>query len=279
MSKIIKPTIILVRPQLGDNIGTAARAMLNFGLTDLRLVAPRQGWDMARALKAAAGADMVIENRQEFASTAEAVADLNCVIATTARPRDMVKTMWTPEKVAGEIIAHANKGEKTGLLYGPERTGLNNDDISLSDAICRVPVNPEFSSLNLAQAVLLTGYIWYRAHDETPDVTEHLPDTRRAERGELTGMFAHLENALHHAGFLSPPEKKPAMMRNIRNMLLRADMTEQDIRTFRGIINALLRWPRDGRDSELRQRVLAISKGEVDPIASEVAEESEKSPQ
>lgn len=275
----MKPTIILVRPQLGDNIGTVARAMLNFGLTDLRLVAPRQGWDMARALKAAAGADMVIENRQEFASTAEAVADLHCVIATTARPRDMVKTMWTPEKVASEIITRADKDEKTGLLYGPERTGLNNDDISLCDAMCRVPVNPEFSSLNLAQAVLLTGYIWYRASDETPDVTEHLPDTRRAERGELTGMFEHLENALHHAGFLSPPEKKPAMMRNIRNMLLRADMTEQDIRTFRGIINALLRWPRDGRDSELRQRVLAISKGEADPLASatpEMAEESEK---
>lgn len=262
MSKTLKPAVILVRPQLGDNIGTVARAMLNFGLTDLRLVNPRKGWDLERAIKAASGADIVIENRQEFTSTPEAIADLNYIIATTARPRDMVKTMLTPEKVAVEIIAQAALGEKTGLLYGPERTGLHNDDIALSDAICRVPVNPEFSSLNLAQAVLLTAYIWYQMTDETPEVIEHFPNTRRASRAELMGMFGHLENALDHAGFLSPPEKKPAMVRNIRNMFVRTDMTEQDIRTFRGMINALLRWPRDGRDSELRQRVLSISRGD-----------------
>lgn len=267
MSEQIKPVVILVRPQLGDNIGTVARAMLNFGLTDLRLVSPRDGWDLERAFKASSGADRVIENRQEFTCTTDAIADLNYVIATTARPRDMVKTMLTPEKVACEIIAQAAQGEKTGVLYGPERTGLHNDDISLSDAICRVPVNPAFSSLNLAQAVLLMAYVWYQMNDETPEVIEHLPNTRRAARKELTDMFDHLESALDHAGFLSPAEKKPAMVRNIRNMFLRADLTEQDIRIFRGMINALLRWPRDGRDTELRQRVLAISKGDEDPGA------------
>ena len=150
-------------------------------------------------------------------------------------------------------------------MFGPERTGLDNEDISLADAICRVPLNPSFSSLNLAQAVLLMGYEWYQSADDTPLVQHEMPDTRPASRGEVNGMFTHLEAALDAAGFLAPPEKAPAMARNIRNMLHRADLTEQDVRTFRGIINALLRWPRGARDVQLKPRVAAISRGESDP--------------
>jgi tRNA/rRNA methyltransferase len=177
----------------------------------------------------------------------------------------MVKTVLTPEKMAEDLHRTAQSGAATGLMFGPERTGLDNDDITLCDAICMVPLNPDFSSLNLAQAVLLTAYVWHSHTDTTPAKVDKTPDTRRANREELTGMFMHFENALDEAGFLSPPEKKPAMARNIRNMLMRADLTEQDVRTFRGIINALLRWPRGARDSEMKARVLAISKGQADP--------------
>ena len=260
-----KPAVILIRPQLGDNIGTVARAMLNFGLTDLRLVNPRAGWDIERAIKAASGADALIEQRQEFSSLKEACADLHYLIATSARPRDMVKTTFTPKKVAAEIHQRASIQQKSGLIYGPERTGLHNEEIAASDVICRVPVNPDFASLNLAQAVLLTAHCWFEHEDKTPMQTQAMPNTRPATRDELNGMFAHLENALHHSGFLLPVEKAPAMMRNLKNMFLRADLTEQDIRTFRGVINSLLRWPRDARDTEMKQRVLAISRGDTDP--------------
>lgn len=260
------PAIILVGSQLGENIGTVARAMLNFGLTDLRLVNPREGWQYERALKASAGASALIENHQLFDSVAAATADLGYVVATTARLRDMVKPVLTPTKVAQEMRARAqDETPRCGLLFGPERTGLENEDISLADAICRVPLNPEFSSLNLAQAVLLLGYEWYQSDDDTPPEFSEMPDTRPATRGEINGMFTHLETALDAAGFLAPPEKAPAMARNIRNMFNRAGLTEQDVRTFRGIINALLRWPRGPQDVALKPRVAAISRGEADP--------------
>lgn len=261
------PAIILVGSQLGENIGTVARAMLNFGLTDLRLVNPRDGWHYDRALKASAGASALIENHRLFDSLAAASEDLGFLVATTARTRDMVKPVLTPQKVAHETRARQAdiSGPQSGIVFGPERTGLDNEDISLCDAICRVPLNPDFSSLNLAQAVLLLGYEWYQADDETADVQNDMPDTRPATRGELNGMFTHLENALDAAGFLAPPEKAPAMARNIRNMLHRAGLTEQDVRTLRGMINALLRWPRGAQDKLLKPRVAAISRGEPDP--------------
>ena len=262
---LMKPAVILVGPQLGENIGTVARAMLNFGLEDLRLVNPRHGWDVDRAIKASAGADKVVENRKTFTTTAEAIADLGYIVATTARSRDMVKTVLTPEKTAEKIYSHASEGVKSGLMFGPERTGLGNDEISLCDAICTVPLNPDFSSLNLAQAVLLMSYVWSNYKDDTAAEVLLMTDTRPANRGELSGMFTHLENALDEAGFLAPPEKKPAMARNIRNMLMRTKMTEQDVRTFRGMINSLLRWPRGAKDSEMKARVLAISRGDPDP--------------
>jgi tRNA/rRNA methyltransferase len=261
------PAIILVGSQLGENIGTVARAMLNFGLTDLRLVNPRDGWQYERALKASAGASELIENHRLYGSVADATQDLGFLVATTARSRDMVKPVLTPQKVAAEMRARQAETQdlQSGILFGPERTGLDNEDISLSDAICRVPLNPEFSSLNLAQAVLLLGYEWYQAADNTPEVQQDTPDTRPATRGEVNGMFIHLETALDAAGFLAPPEKAPAMARNIRNMFHRAGLTEQDVRTFRGMINALLRWPRGAQDAQLKPRVGAISRGEPDP--------------
>ena len=265
------PVVILVGAQLGENIGTVARAMLNFGLTDLRLVNPREGWQLERARKAASGAEVLIDHHRLYDSVAAATEDLGFLVATTARIRDMVKPVLTPARVASEIRAREQGGAiKSGILFGPERTGLDNEDISLSDAICRVPLNPEFSSLNLAQAVLLMGYEWYQAADDTPDVKELMPDTRPATRGEMNAFFAHFEAALDASGFLAPPEKKPAMARNLRNLFHRASMTEQDVRTFRGIINSLLRWPRGARDSQLKPRVGAIAPGETDPGAGEL---------
>ena len=261
------PAVILVGSQLGENIGTVARAMLNFGLTDLRLVNPREGWQMERALKASAGAEQLIDNHRLYDSVAEATADLGFLVATTARLRDMVKPVLTPALVAQEMRARAaaHSGLQSGILFGPERTGLDNDDISLSDAICRVPLNPDFSSLNLAQAVLLLGYEWYQAGDSTPPLQTDTTEAEAASRGEVNAMFAHLEAALDAAGFLAPPEKKPAMARNIRNMFHRAGLTKQDVQTFRGIVNALLRWPRGPQDDALKPRVAAISRGDEDP--------------
>jgi tRNA/rRNA methyltransferase len=262
------PAIILVGAQLGENIGSVARAMLNFGLKDLRLVSPRAGWQEDRALSASAGADELILNRSEYTSVEAAIADLSFVVATSARPRDMVKPVYTPVLAAEKCrdLFASQPTEKTGILFGPERTGLDNDAISLADALCRVPLNPDFSSLNLAQAVLLFAYEWHKSTDRT--ASEHLPtpDTRAAQRDELMGMFSHFEAALEASGFLAPPEKKPAMVRNLRNMFHRAQMTEQDVRTFRGIINSLLRWPRGAYDKELKPRVGAISRGERDPL-------------
>jgi tRNA/rRNA methyltransferase len=225
---------------------------------------------MERAVKAAAGAEGLIDNHRLFDSVADATADLGFVVATTARQRDMVKPVLTPAKLAVEMRARQNDTHpQSGILFGCERTGLDNEDISLADAICSVPLNPDFSSLNLAQAVLLMGYEYYQAADETPDTQLDMQDARPATRGEINAMFEHMEAALDAAGFLAPPEKKPAMARNIRNIYNRAGLTEQDVQTLRGIINALLRWPRGAQDKLLKPRVAAISRGLADPEGSE----------
>lgn len=264
------PAIILVGAQLGENIGTVARAMLNFGLMDLRLVSPRAGWQMDRARKASAGAEVLIENHRLFDTVAEATADMSFVVATTARQRDMVKPILTPAHMAQEMRARQAQGlAQSGILFGCERAGLDNEDISRADAICSVPLNPEFSSLNLAQAVLLMGYEWYQAVDATPPTQFDLQEAEPATRGDINAMFAHLEAALDASGFLAPPEKKPAMARNIRNIFNRTTLTDQDVQTLRGIINALLRWPRGAQDSALKPRVSAISRGQADPVKAE----------
>ena len=236
------PTIILVEPQLGENIGTAARAMLNFGLTSLRLVKPRDGWPSDKAFSAASGADVVIEGVTLFESTAAAIADLNRVYATSARRRDMLKPVVTPERAANAIRSEIAAGAKVGVLFGPERTGLTNDDVTLADTLISVPLNPAYASLNIAQAVLLIGYEWFQQTSETPG--EHLDEgvTFPAPREELIRFFEHLESELDASGFLRPPEKRPAMVRNVRNMFQRADLMEQEVRTLRGIVTALARY-------------------------------------
>ncbi|MBE8191256.1 MAG: RNA methyltransferase [Alphaproteobacteria bacterium] len=254
------PAIILVGAQLGENIGMVARAMLNFGLTDLRLVQPREGWDRVHAYKSAAGADALIDGHKVYGDVAGAIADLGYVVASTARLRDMVKPILTPPAASAVMHTHAEANTKSGILFGREKSGLDNDDISLCDVICRVPLNPDFSSLNLAQAVLLFGYEWYQAGDKTAAIDLPTPDTQPASRAELTAMFAHLQSALDAAGFLTPPEKAPAMMRNLRNLFHRASMTEQDVRTFRGVINALLRFPRQRQDEAAKAQIAALSR-------------------
>ena len=235
------PAVILVAPQLGENIGTAARAMLNFGLTDLRIVRPRDGWPNERARAAASGADIVIDNVQLFDRTADAVAGLDYVIATTARPRDMVKPIFTPETAAARMREAFAGGGRAGLLFGPERTGLENDDLALADALMMVPVNPAFASLNLAQCVLLMSWEWHKAGDTTEAERIEYQQTRPANKEELLGFFEHLEGELDRFGFLKPPEKRPSMVRNLRNMFQRAGLTEQEVRTLRGVVAALTR--------------------------------------
>jgi len=231
--------VVLVVPQLGENIGTAARAMLNFGLTDLRLIAPRDGWPSEKAVAASSGADAILAAAVVTPRLADALADLTHVYATSARERGMVKPVLTPAAAAADMRARAARGEKTGILFGGERAGLINDDVALAHDLVRVPVNPAFASLNLAQTVLVMAYEWFKAGDETPARQLDLGPTRPANGEELLGLFLHLEAELDETGFLYPPEKRSAMVRNLRNMLERAELTEQDVRTLRGVIVAL----------------------------------------
>lgn len=233
------PAIVLVEPQLGENIGTAARAMLNCGLTAMRLVNPRDGWPNAKAVAAASGADVVIDGARLFDSAAASVADVRRVYATTARRRDMIKPILTPRAAAAEMKAAIASGEGCAVLFGAERRGLTNDDVALADAIIEVPLNPAFSSLNLAQAVLIVGYEWFAGGNLRDDVTLPMGSTRRADKAELIGFFEHLERELDSCGFLYPPEKRPTMVRNIRNLFQRAGLTEQEVRTLRGIVSGL----------------------------------------
>jgi tRNA/rRNA methyltransferase len=239
------PAVVLIKPQLGENIGMAARAMLNCGLADMRLVAPRDGWPNPAAVAAASGATLVLDNARVFDTTQEAIADLNLVYASTARVRGMVKPVVTPRRAADEIrTAHAS-GDRAGILFGPEAKGLNNDDVALSDAILMAPLNPGFSSLNLAQAVLLIGYEWFQAGVDVPDRELVMPtDTRPANKQELAYLYEHLESELDACGFLHVEEKRPIMVRNLRNMLQRADLTEQEVRTLRGVIVGLVQGKR-----------------------------------
>ncbi len=236
---ITTPVIILVRPQLGENIGMAARAMLNCGLSTLRLVSPRDGWPNDKAQRAASGADVVLENAEVFDSVAEAVADLERVVATTARNRELTQRILTPRHAAAEVRGWIGQGERVGILFGPERTGLENDDMVHADTALSIPLNPQFSSLNVAQAVLLVSYEWAAAGDATPAsrMAEHA--TRPATKEELQNLFDHLERALDQSGFLRNKDMRPSMVLNLKALLQRAEMTEQEARTFHGVIKFL----------------------------------------
>lgn len=246
------PAIVLVNPQLGENIGIAARAMGNFDLNDLRLVAPRDGWPNEMARKSASGANGVIDNARLFPSVEDAIGDAQFVVATTARRRDMIKPVMTPASAARELSSRIQGGERVCILFGAERSGLDNDAVALSDAIIMAPVNPAFASLNLGQAVLLVAYEWFSLKSdgtlgrETVDEPARregleLRHTRTATKSEYLGLFEHLERELDDVGFLLPAEKRPAMVRNLRNLLQRQQLTEQDIRTLRGVVSSLSR--------------------------------------
>jgi len=246
------PAIVLVRPQLGVNIGSAARAMLNCGLADLRLVAPREGWPNQHARAAASGADVVLERARVFATLAEAVADLQILYATTARSRDMVKPVFTPRQAVEKIRGEEAEGQSIGILFGPERTGLENDEIALASAAIAVPLNPNYSSLNLAQAVLLVGYEWYQAGIEEPPPAREWTENDIATGESVIAFYEHLEAELDRAGFLYPPEKRAGMILNIRNIFARARLTDQEVRTLRGVIKALVEPRERGEGADKR---------------------------
>ena len=246
------PIAVLVNPQLGENIGTAARAMANFGLHELRLVEPRDGWPNEKALTSSSGAHWIIESASVHETLTDALRDVNYVYATTARPRGMIKEVITPEQAGHDMRARIARGEKIAILFGRERWGLNNDEVSLADVIVTAPVNPAFASINIAQAVLLVGYEWFKEQSETlgqqtPELPAldgpglQTPDTRLATKEELYGFVEHLERELDVAGFFKTEDKKPGMLRNIRNLFARMELTEQEVRTLRGIVSSLTR--------------------------------------
>jgi len=233
------PAIILICPQLGENIGMAARAMRNCTLTDLRLVRPREGWLNDKAISASAGATDILKFTRVYDKVGEAIADLHIVCATTARSRDMTKPVIHPRRAALEIRAREDGGERCGFMFGREKSGLTNDDVSLADLIVEVPLNPSYSSLNLAQAVLVMSYEWLQVKADTNLERINYSGPRPATRAELLGMFEHLERELDSCGFLRVKEMRSHMLVNIRNMLHRACLTEQEVRTFHGIITEL----------------------------------------
>lgn len=229
------PVIVLVRPQLGENIGKAARAMLNFGLVDLRLVAPRDGWPNPDAGPAASGADVVIGNARVFATVAEAVADCVYVYATTVRKRGLTKTVVGPQAAAGD--SRARKG-RTAVLFGPERSGLETDDVACAQAILTVPVNPAFASLNLAQAVVLFAYEWSKAEAAEPSGFDNYEGP--ATQAELEGLVVHLFAGLDQAGYFARvKDRAPVARRTLRNLLARPGFSAREVRTLRGVVTAL----------------------------------------
>jgi tRNA/rRNA methyltransferase len=244
------PVVLLVRPQMADNIGMVARAMANFGLEELRLVEPRDGWPNEKARAAAAGANHVIDQATAYPDLPAALGDLHWVCATTARQRQLDKPLLSPEQAAAELLLRIARGERCAIVFGPERQGLESDDIALADALVMAPVNPVCASLTIAQAVLLLGYIWLKTARRgtlgrvTPKEQELAAGPRPrggplATKEEVLGLFEHLEAELDVAGFLKPPEKRASMVRNIRTLILRMEPSEQEVRTLRGIVSAL----------------------------------------
>lgn len=226
------PAIVLVRPQLGENIGMAARAMMNCGLDELRIAAPRDGWPNPAARAAAAGADAVIDSARVFDTAAEAVADLQLVLATTARRRDVEKPVHGPRDAARLL---RESGARAGILFGPERSGLDNDEAGLAAAIVEAPLNPDFPSLNLAQAVFLVAWEW-RTAGPPPQPP---PPSGLATAEAFEGFWRHLDGALDAAGYYREPKLKPTVRRNLRAVFARAGLTDQEVRTLRGVIARL----------------------------------------
>jgi tRNA/rRNA methyltransferase len=234
------PAVILVRPQLGENVGTAARAMLNFGLTDLRLVRPQCGWPNVKAVNAASGANVVLNRLRLFETVEAAAADLHRLYATTARARDLAKPEVSAARAASEARAACAAGQGVGILFGPERTGLTNDELILADAVLRVPVNPDFFSLNLAQAVLLVAYEWWQSADSVPaPAPSGASVTQPATKSELAGLLDHLVAELDAADFFRTADRRQSMVRALQAIFARADLGTPDVHLLRGAIKQL----------------------------------------
>ena len=239
VSKDTPPIIVLVRPQLGQNIGKAARAMLNFGLKEMRLVSPRDGWPNPDAGPAASGADVVLERARLFDTAAEAIADCAAVYASTVRRRDLVMPVLEPAEMAGAITATP---ERSAILFGPERSGLETEEVALANAIVTVPINPEFASLNLAQAVILLAYEWSRqsALAVPPAKAIEAP----APHGEVEGLIGQLDEALVEKGYFHPPSRTQATRNTIRTIFTKTGWSSREVKAVRGIIRALVDPPR-----------------------------------
>ena len=240
MTESRKPVIVLVQPQLGQNIGKAARAMLNFGLTEMRLVAPRDGWPNPDAGPAASGADIVLEQAQLFDTVAEAIADCSQVFASTVRRRDLIMPVLGPGEMADRIAAWP---ERCAILFGPERSGLETEDVALANAIVTVPINPQFGSLNLAQAVILLAYEWSRRSALAQPPSRELEPA--APHGELEGLIGQLESELSAKGYYHPPSRTQATKNTIRTIFKKTGWSSREVKAVRGIIRALVDPPRE----------------------------------
>ncbi len=256
------PVVILVRPQLADNIGAAARCMANGGLFHLRLVAPRDGWPQERAWRLASGADRILDAATVHETVADAVADLHRVFATCPRPRHVVIPVMTARAAATEIRDVEAEGLRTGILFGPERAGLDAEDLAQADTLVRYPLNPAFDSLNLAQAVMVMAYEWWTAGDATPAVRLETHGTQVASKGDLEHFLVHLVDQLDACGFLRNAPKRPGMVRNVRHLFERGAVTEQELRTLHGIVAGLA----------LGRRRLGRFEDDLVPLASALRE-------
>lgn len=240
-----QPSFVLIRPQMGENIGAAARGMWNFGLDRMRITSPRDGWPNQRAVAMASGAGRLLDEAQLFDSTADAVADCAFVYATTARPRGLTKPVMSPEAAMADAARRIAAGQKVSVMFGPERAGMENEDIALANAIISVPVNPEFASLNLAQCVLLCAYEWRRASSEI-DHERMDAAGEAATQLEVQKLSEHYEDALTKAGFFYPEDKAPHMKTNLRNLWSRMPFTRQDIQILHGVMRQMVRWKDQG---------------------------------
>lgn len=236
-----QPSFVLIRPQMGENIGAAARAMWNFGLDRMRIVAPRDGWPNPAADALASGAGRLLDEAEVSDDVAGGIADRTYVYATTARPRELTKPVFSPEAAMKDASERIARGEKVAVMFGPERSGMENADIAHANAIITVPVNPEFPSLNLAQCVLLVGYEWRRAQEQITDVVVQGQTTHPADQRDVEALARHYEERLEEAGFFYPDHKAENMKVNLRNLWSRMPMTRADIQMLHGILRQLLR--------------------------------------
>ncbi|NBD28856.1 MAG: RNA methyltransferase [Alphaproteobacteria bacterium] len=245
-SETPQPAFVLIRPQMGENIGAAARAMWNFGLDRMRVVAPRDGWPNPAAVAMASGAGRLLDEAILAGDLAEGIADRTHVYATTARPRELTKPVFTPEAAMKDAAERIGRGEKVAVMFGPERAGMENADIAQANAIITVPVNPDFPSLNLAQCVLLVGYEWRRAVEVAEDMVLRGQRTDLADGAEIEALARHYEERMDEAGFFYPPEKADSMKLNLRNLWSRMPLTRADVQMLHGMMRQLVRWKEKG---------------------------------